>query len=96
MNLGFKIQKTNLVIRTCILKIPSDSIFRQNGQIRRFWPKFGQKWIFSSKLRKQILKKESASSRYKLVYVCQLLGKTNDFDFSGPDLPKNKLKFGNS
>ena len=57
----------------------------QNGQIWLFWPKFGQKWIFSSKLRKQQIKK-SATSRY---HVCKRLDKTNNFDFLGPNLPKN-------
>ena len=54
MDLGFEIQKTNLGIRIRILKIRSASISRQNGQIWLFWPKFGQKWIFSSKLRKHV------------------------------------------
>ena len=33
MGLGFKIQKINLAIRICILKIPSVPILRQNEQI---------------------------------------------------------------
>ena len=93
MDIAFKIQKTNLGIRIRILKIPSVPIFKQNGQIWPFWPRFGQKWIFSSKLRKQMLKQESASSRY---HVCQLLDKTNNFDFFGPNLPKKEFKVGNS
>ena len=52
MDLGFKIQKTNLGIRIRILKIPSVPIFWQNGQIWLFWPTFDQKLIFSSKLKK--------------------------------------------
>ena len=64
-------------------------IFRQNGQIRIFWPKFGHKWIFSSKLRKQVLKPASASLRY---YVCKILDKTNNLDFFGPNLPKKEFK----
>ena len=32
INLGFKIQKTNLAIRIRIFKIPSAPIFRQNGE----------------------------------------------------------------
>ena len=87
MNLGFKIQKTNLGIRIRILKIQSLPIFRQNGQILLSWPKFDQKWIFSSKLRKQMLKQESASSRY---HVCQLIDKTNNFDFFDLNLPRKE------
>ena len=56
MDLGFRIQKTYLEIIIRILKKPSVPIFWQNGQIGLFWPKFGQKWISSSKLRKQMLK----------------------------------------
>ena len=56
MDLHFKIQKTYLGIIICIVKKPNVPIFRQNGQIGLFWPKFGQKWIFSPKLRKQMLK----------------------------------------
>ena len=93
MDLGFKIQETDLVIRIRILKIPSVPIFKQNGQKWTFWPKFDQKWIFSSKLRKEMLKQEPAFLRY---YVCQLLDKTNNFDFFGPNLPKKELKLGNS
>ena len=85
MDLGFKIQKINLGIRIRIMKIPSVSIFRQNGQIWLFWPKFGQKWVVSSKLRKQMLEKESASLRY---HVYQFLDKTANFEYLGPNLPK--------
>ena len=55
-------------------------------------PNLAKKWILSSKLRKQMLKQESASSRY---HVCQLLDKTNNFDFFGPNLPKKEFKVGN-
>ena len=48
MDLGFKIQKTNLVIIIRILKITSVPIFKQNGQIWIFRPKFAQKWILGS------------------------------------------------
>ena len=53
MDLGFKIQKTNLGIRIRILKIPNVPISKQNEQIWLSWPKFAQKWIFSSKLRRK-------------------------------------------
>ena len=43
MDLGFKIQKTNLLVRIRILKIPSVPIFKQNEQIWPFKLKFGQK-----------------------------------------------------
>ena len=56
MDLGFKIQKANLEIIIRILKISYVPIFRQNGQIALFLPKFVQKWIFSLKLRKKLLK----------------------------------------
>ena len=50
--LGFEIQKTNVGIRISILEIPCVPIFRQNGQLWIFGPKFAQKWILGSKFQK--------------------------------------------
>ena len=48
----FEIQETNVGIRTSILEIPCVPIFRQNGQLLVFGPKFAQKWILGSKFQK--------------------------------------------
>ena len=50
--LGFEIQETNVGIRISILEIPCVPIFRQNGQLWVFGPKFAQKWILGSKFQK--------------------------------------------
>ena len=50
--LGFEIQKTNVGIRISILEIPCVPIFRQNGQLWIFGPKFAQKWILGSEFQK--------------------------------------------
>ena len=50
--LRFEIQKTNVGIRISILEIPCVPIFRQNGQLWVFGPKFAQKWILGSKFQK--------------------------------------------
>ena len=50
--LGFEIQKTNAGIRISILEIPCVPIFRQNGQLWVFGPKFAQKWILRSEFQK--------------------------------------------
>ena len=50
--LGFEIQETNVGIRISILEIPCVPIFRQNGQLWIFGPKFAQKWILGSKFQK--------------------------------------------
>ena len=50
--LGFEIQKTNVGIRINIFEIPCVPIFRQNGQLWIFGPKFAQKWILGSKFQK--------------------------------------------
>ena len=42
MDLGLKIQKTNIGIRISILDIPCVPIFRQNGQVLFSQPKFGK------------------------------------------------------
>ena len=50
--LGFEIQKTNVGIRISILEISCVPIFRQNGQLWIFGPKFAQKWILPTKFQK--------------------------------------------
>ena len=50
--LGFEIQITNVGIRISILETPCVPIFRQNGQLWIFVPKFAQKWILGSKFQK--------------------------------------------
>ena len=50
--LGFEIQKTNVGIRISIFEIPCVPIFRQNGQLWIFGPKFAQKWILGSEFQK--------------------------------------------
>ena len=50
--LGFEIQKTNVGIRISILEILGAPIFRQNGQLWIFGPKFAQKWILGSEFQK--------------------------------------------
>ena len=84
MNLGFKIQKANVGIRISILEIPYVPIFRQNGQLWIFGPKFAQKWVLGSNFLS--LDSESASLRY---YVYQFLDKTKNFEFLASNLPKN-------
>ena len=51
-NLKLEIQKTNVWIRINILEIPCVPIFRQNGHLWLFGPKFAQKWILGSKFQK--------------------------------------------
>ena len=43
LDLELKIEKTKVGIKTSILGILCESIFRQNGQLLLFWPKFVQK-----------------------------------------------------
>ena len=50
--LAFEIQKINVGIRISILEIPCVPIFRQNGQLWIFGPKFAQKWILRSEFQK--------------------------------------------
>ena len=72
MNLGFKIQKTNLGIRIRILKIESVPNFRQNGQIWLFWPKFGQKCFFHFEIKKtnvEILLRVSQRAGWRLKWA---------------------------
>ena len=50
--LGFEIQKTNAAIRISIFEISCVPIFRRNGQLWLFGPKFVQKCILTSKFPK--------------------------------------------
>ena len=52
MGLGSEIQKTNVGIRISIVKMPCVPIFRKNGQLWFFRPKFAQKWILGSEFQK--------------------------------------------
>ena len=45
MDLGSEIQKTYVGIKTGIVKMSRMPIFRKNGQLWLFWPKFAQKRI---------------------------------------------------
>ena len=74
--LGFEIQKTNVGIRISIFEI-CVPIFRQNEQL---WP-FGPK-----NFKNLSLDSESASLRY---YVYQFTDIRDNFEFLGPNLPKN-------
>ena len=51
-NLRFEIQKTNVGIRISMLDIPCVPVFRQNGHLWIFEPKFAVKWILGSKFQK--------------------------------------------
>ena len=56
----------------------SSKISNENKQEMLFRPKYAQKWILGSTL-----------PRY---HECQFSGKTDIFDFFGPDLPKNEFR----
>ena len=87
----FEIDTENL--RISILEIPCVPIFRENGQLKLFWPKFAPKWVFFDwKLSKNVEIKISTSREH----VCQFSSKTDYFDFFGPNLPKNGFRVENS
>ena len=65
--LGFEIERTNIGIRINIFEIPCVPIFRQNGQLRIFGPKFTQKWILGSKFQKS--KSEFGISIFEILCV---------------------------
>ena len=52
MDLGSEIQKTNAGIRISITKISCMPIFRKNGKLWLFQPKFAYKWILGSEFQK--------------------------------------------
>ena len=62
--LRFEIQKTNVGIRISIFEIPCVPIFRQNGQLWLFGPKFAQNGFWVQNFKNLSLDLESASLRY--------------------------------
>ena len=66
-------------------KIPCGPIFRENGQLRLFLPKFAQDWILRLELPKCKSGSELALPRY---HLCKLSGKTSNFKFFGLNLGK--------
>ena len=47
-----ELQKTIVAVRISIFEIPCVPIFRRNGQLCLFGPKFGQKWILGLEFQK--------------------------------------------
>ena len=77
MDLGSEIQKTNVGIRISIVKIPFVPIFRKNGQLWLFRPKFAQKWILESNFKNP------------WDTMCTNFPTKFNFEFLGPNLPKD-------
>ena len=82
--LGFQSQKTNLGIRISILEIACVPIFRQ--KLWLFLPKFAQKWILGSRFQKS---KSGFRIRIFEILGAPISDKTDNFEFFGPNLPKN-------
>ena len=74
--LGFEIQKNNVGIRISMLEIPCVAISRENVE------------LWCRNVKNLSLDSESASLRY---YVHQFSDKTDNFEFLGPNLPKNEF-----
>ena len=85
--LGMEIEKSNVGIRSNIVKTLRMPIFSQTGQLWVLLSKFSQKWISVLKF-KNLMEQESAYLRY---YVHQFLDKSDNFEFLGPNLPINRF-----
>ena len=94
MDLGLKIQKTNIGIKMVISEILCVPILRQIGQLPLFRPKFVQKFSLESKFHSVDL--ESSLPRY---HMCQFSGKTDNFEFFHLNLrkfPNDMSNFGSN
>ena len=78
MDLGLEIEKINVGIRMIIPEILCVPIFRQNGELSLFRPKFAQKCILGSEFKNLSVDLESAPPRY---YVCHFSGKIDNLEF---------------
>ena len=86
MGIDLEIQQTNVVARISILEIPYVPIFIKIEQL----------WIFQLKVAQKMdigLEIETSNvgigiNILKILCVCQFSGKTGNFDFFFPNLPK--------
>ena len=85
-NLGSKFQKSKFPFGISILEIPHAPTFRWNRQLWMFRPKFAQKWILRSKFQKS-----KSGFRIIILGILQFSEKTDNFEFLGPNLPKNGI-----
>ena len=85
MDLGLQIQKTNIRIDISILEILCVPIFRQNGYLWLFRPKFAQKRILGSEFQNS---KSGFGISTPVYHVCEFPGKTDKFEFFGLNLGK--------
>ena len=85
MDFGSKFQKINVGLRINVLEIPCVRIFRENGQMWLFGPKFAQKWILGQNFKNLSLDSESGSPRY---HVSLFSVKMDKFEFFGVNLGK--------
>ena len=69
MDLGLKMQKINIGMRISNLEIPCVPIFRQNGQLWLFQPKFTQKWILGSEFKKSKFGSRISTSKIPCVPI---------------------------
>ena len=86
IDLELEIQKTNIVIRISIVKMPCMPIFRKNEQLWLFRPKFAQNRFWDRNFKILSPHSKPASLRY---YVDQFSDKTNNIEFLGPNSLKN-------
>ena len=86
IDLGLGIQKATVRIRISIVKMPCMPIFRKNEQLDFFDQNLPKNGFWGQILKILSPDSESASLRY---CVHQLLDKTNNFEFLGPNLLKN-------
>ena len=88
MDLGTEDQKTNIGIRIDIVKMRCVPIFRKNGQLWHFQPKFAQNGFWDRNFKNLSPDWESVLPRY---HVYQFLVRTDNFDILDPNLPKNEF-----
>ena len=83
--LEFEIQKTNVGIRISMLEIPCAPIFRQNGHLWYFGPRFPENGFWGQDFENLSLDSELAFLRY---YSWDTI-KKNNFEFLGTNFHKN-------
>ena len=92
-DLGLETEKSNAWNKNQHCRDTLYANFQPNWTALSFSVQICPKMNLVLKFRKLILEQESAISR---LHVYQFSGKTNNFDFFGPNLPQNGFRIGNS
>ena len=96
IDLGLEIQKNNVGIIINIFEMSCVPIFRQNGQLWLFWPKFAQKWYLGRNFKNLSATLKSAPPRDHEYQFSVKMDSFEFFDLNLGKLPNYVQYFGSN